>query len=112
MAVSERRFAAQVAAPAEEPRFFDDLGCLRDWLAAEPALRPQAIAYVADHRTGEWVPAAAAVYTEVQGLETPMGSRLIAHADAASRAADPIAGSGRALIASEVFGATLPEGRP
>jgi len=30
MAVSDPRFAAQLAAPGEEPRFFDDLGCLRD----------------------------------------------------------------------------------
>jgi len=136
MAVSERRFAAQVVAPAEEPLFFDDLGCLRSWLGDENEngdrlsfsgesgtlpispttekdnLSPFSIAYVADHRTGEWVPASVAVYTEVPGLETPMGSHLIAHADAASRAADPIASSGKAARAAEVFGATLPEGKP
>jgi copper chaperone NosL len=110
MAVSERRLAAQIAAPGEEPRFFDDLGCLRDWLAEHPSLHPEAIAYVADHGTAEWVPAAEAVYTEVPGLETPMGSHLVAHADAASRAADPIAAGGGTLTAAEVFGSSLPGG--
>jgi copper chaperone NosL len=53
MAVSDARFAAQLVAPGEEPRFFDDLGCLRDWLTGGGAAKLAAgtIAYVADHRT-------------------------------------------------------------
>jgi len=113
MAVSDVRFAAQLVAPAEEPRFFDDIGCLRDHLAAAKALPPQAAAYVADHRTKAWVPATSAVYTRVPGLSTPMGSRLIAHADAASREADPDARGGSGLSAADVFPqAAPPGGRP
>jgi copper chaperone NosL len=104
MAVSSPRFAAQLVAPAEEPRFFDDLGCLRDFLAEATGLRPGAIVYVADHRTGEWVAGAGAVYTRQPRLDTPMGSHLIAHADAASRAADPDAAGGEALTARDLFG--------
>jgi copper chaperone NosL len=107
MAVSEARFAAQIVARGEEARFFDDIGCLRDFLRAEkPAAG--AMAYVADHRTGEWVHAARAVYTRVPGLATPMGSHVVAHADAASRDADARVRGGVPLTAAEVFAATLP----
>lgn len=103
MAVSDARFAAQLVAPGEEPRFFDDVGCLRDDLR-EGRVPRGAVAYVADHRTKAWVRAAAATYARVPGLATPMDSHLVAHADAASRAADPEAAGGTALTASEVFG--------
>jgi copper chaperone NosL len=96
MAVSDARFAAQIAAPLEEPRFFDDLGCLRDYLEGGARLEPEAVVYVADHRTRAWIPASHAVYTKVPGLATPMASGLVAHADASSRDADPEAAGGRA----------------
>jgi copper chaperone NosL len=114
MAVSNPRFAAQLAAPREEPRFFDDLGCLRDFLqAAHPQPPRGALAYVADHRTGAWVRAAAAVYARVPGLETPMGSHLVAHQDAASRDADRDSAGGIPIAAAEIFGpAGAPDGRP
>jgi copper chaperone NosL len=110
MAVSDPRFAAQLVAPSEEPRFFDDVGCLRDYLAANRSRPAHLVAYVADHRTKAWVSAARAVYARVGGLETPMGSHLIAHADAASRDADPDAKGGVPLSAADVFGASLPGG--
>lgn len=102
MAVSDPRSAAQLVAPGEEPRFFDDIGCLRGYLAASPPPRG-AVAFVADHRTGAWVRADRAVYTLQPAAETPMGSHLLAHSDAASREADPAARGGRALAYGEVF---------
>jgi copper chaperone NosL len=109
MTVSEPRFASQIVASGEEALFFDDHGCLRDFLRAGRA--PEGgVAFVADHRTLQWVEAGRAVYTRVPGLHTPMGSGLIAHADAASRDADPVAKRGTALSAADVFGATLPAG--
>jgi copper chaperone NosL len=113
MAVSDARFAAQLVAPGEEPRFFDDVGCLRDWLRSGKAAPRGAIAYVADHRTREWVRAALAAYTRVDELETPMGSHLVAHAHPSSRAADPVTTRGTALTAAEVFAPNLPpDGAP
>jgi copper chaperone NosL len=109
MAVSEPRFAAQLVAPGELPRFFDDVGCLRDHLRASSA-PAGAAAFVADHRTREWVDAARASYARVAGLQTPMGSGIVAHASAESREADPAARGGTALAASDVFGGTLPAG--
>jgi copper chaperone NosL len=103
MAVSEARFAAQVAAPGELPHFFDDVGCLAAFLKAGRA-PAGAAAFVADHRTRAWVRADAAVYTRVPALATPMGSHVIAHADAASRDADEAARGGTPLDAAELLG--------
>jgi copper chaperone NosL len=103
MAASDARFASQLVAPGELPRFFDDLGCLADYLKAGkgPA---GAVAFVADHRTKAWIRADRAVYTRVAGLQTPMGSHVIAHADAASRDTDPDAKTGVAVSAAELLG--------
>jgi copper chaperone NosL len=110
MAVSDARFSSQLVAPGELPRFFDDLGCLADYLKAGKA-PAGAMAFVADHRTKAWIRADRAVYTRVAGLATPMGSHVIAHADAASRAADADARTGTPVAAAELFGpAGLPTG--
>jgi copper chaperone NosL len=110
MTVSSARLASQVVAPGEVPRFFDDLACLTAHLGAEKDRLPKgAVAFVADHRTKAWVRADQAVYTKVPGLETPMGSHLIAHADAASRDADPDARGGIPVSTTELFG---PQGPP
>lgn len=102
MTVSDARFAGQIAAPGEEPKFFDDLGCLRDYLNANT--RPKnATAYVADHRTKAWVIAADAVYVRNDKVDTPMGSHLLAYANAASRDADPD-GKGAPMAVTDLFG--------
>jgi copper chaperone NosL len=109
MAVSDPRFAAQLAIPGEDPLFFDDVGCLADYLLAKGELTPGARAWVADHRTKAWVDATTAVYTRVGTLEAPMRSHLVAHADAASRDADPDTSGGAAASAAELFGKRLAE---
>lgn len=103
MVVSDVHYAAQLVAPGEEPRFFDDVGCLASYRKANPP-SIEAVAFVADHRTGEWVNALYAVYTRVEDLETPMGSHLIAHLDERSRKADPVAARGVPRTYDEVFG--------
>ena len=113
MAVSEARFAAQLAAPGEEPRFFDDVGCLLGYLRAGPRLPRGTVAFVADHRTRGWVRASRALFTRREALPTPMASHLIAHADAASRDGDPAAAGGTAVTAGELFGpGGPPDGTP
>ncbi len=113
MAVSDARFAAQLAAPGHDPLFFDDVGCLRTYVRKHPALPRGAVAFVADHRTREWVRAMHAVYTRHQGLQTPMNSHVIAHANLASRDADPEAAGGAQLTVAEFFGpAGPPNGTP
>lgn len=111
MTVSSVKFAAQIVAPGNEPVFFDDLGCLTRYLSDPGELPGGAAAFVADHRTGQWVPAQAAVFTKVAALETPMGSHLIAHATAQSRDADPLAEGGadvpRGQISARLTGSGL-----
>lgn len=109
MAVSEVRFAAQVVAPGEVPLFFDDLGCLATFLKAGRAPAAAAV-FVADHRSHAWVPAAAAVYTRVPQVATPMGSHVIAHADAASRDQDAAARGGTSVAPLELLGAAFVAG--
>lgn len=110
MAVSDARFAAQFVAPGEEAVFFDDIGCLADYLRQHRGHASRSVAYVADHRTREWVLASAAVLTSVEGLATPMGSHVIAHASPASRDADPAARGGRDVAPSVYFPAPIPDG--
>jgi len=107
MAVSSAVFASQLVAPGEVPRFFDDLGCLAGYLKAGKAPKG-ATAFVADHRTNAWVRADRAVYTRVPGLETPMGSHVIAHSDAASRDQDADARAGSPVAPDELFGPAGP----
>jgi copper chaperone NosL len=107
MPVSDASLASQLVAPGEEPRFFDDIVCLRGFLAGSSPTGRRSVAYVADHRTRAWVRASAAVFTRSK-LETPMGSHWIAHAGAASRDADPAAAAGANVPAREIFGAAGP----
>ena len=103
MMVSSRLFASQIVAPGEEPLFFDDLGCLAAWLQEKP-LAKEAVIYVADHRTGDWVPATRAVFSRVPNLETPMGSHVVAHDSEVSRSQDQMASGGTVLSREEALG--------
>ena len=102
MIVSDPRLAAQIVAPDENPVIFDDIGCLRDHLLGSP-LAADATIYVADHRTGEWVPADSAVFSRVMSIATPMSSHLVAHVDVESREADSAAHGGDSITTAALF---------
>lgn len=51
MGVTDQRFASQLLVPGDDPRFFDDLGCLSHYLAETADLPPGTRIYVVDHRT-------------------------------------------------------------
>ncbi len=108
MAVSQAVFASQLVAPGEAAALLRRPGLPGRLPRRGGQVPPGAIAFVADHRTREWVRADRAVYTRVPGLETPMGSHVIAHADAASRAQDPLAQGGSPVSATELFGPSGP----
>ena len=103
MTVVDRKLASQLVAPGEEPRVFDDLGCLAAYLGAHP-LPEGATIFVADHSTGAWVAAGDAVYSRNPAIATPMNSHLVAHRDDASRAADVAVRPVARLAATDVFG--------
>jgi copper chaperone NosL len=104
MIVSDERTASQIVAPLEEPRFFDDFGCLASYLASAK-LPADAVLFVADHRTKEWVRADAAIFTRLSGSAGAMGSHIVAHASAVSRDADPDSGGGTTMPIADVLGA-------
>jgi copper chaperone NosL len=110
MAVSASGAVAQLVVPGEEPRFFDDIGCLASFLQAHDEQPAGAVAYVADHQTRGWAQAQAAVYTRVPDLATPMGSHLVAHIDDRHRQDDPVAGRGTIVPVADVFGGRTPPG--
>ena len=101
MAIISRSTAAEILAPGEEPRLFDDLGCLGAFVASSPA-GPDAVVFVADHRTGTWIEARHAVFTKTS-LQTPMGSGLVAHNDDTSRDQDPAARGGTPVSIGSVL---------
>ena len=101
MTLVTQRTAAQIVAPGEDPLIFDEVGCLRDYLASR--LAPfDARVFVADHNTGEWIDATTAVFTKT-ALTTPMATGLIAHANRASRDADPAAEGGEPVDSSAIL---------
>ena len=103
MIASDSRVAAQIVGPGEEPTIFDDIGCLRDYLARHEMPR-DAVAFVADHRTGEWVWATEAVFTRAKARTTPMASGLIAHRDRASRDRDSASAGGTDVSVAAILG--------
>jgi hypothetical protein len=62
-----------------------------------------AAVFVADHRSGAWVPAASAVYTRSAAHRTPMASGIFAHADSASRDADPGVAHGETVAVEAIL---------
>jgi copper chaperone NosL len=102
MVISESRFASQVIAPHESPVFFDDLGCLANYLRAHD-LSPASRVFVVDHRTGQWRPAGAATFTRAVTVRAPMGSPVIAHDAPASRDLDPDAAGGTTVPVGEIL---------
>jgi copper chaperone NosL len=93
MVISDASFASQIVTPNEEPRFFDDFGCLTRYLDLH-GLPATGRVYVADHRTHAWIPAGRAVYTVARDATAPMGSHVIAHESTASRDLDTDARGG------------------
>jgi copper chaperone NosL len=109
MSIADVHLAGEVAAPGEEPRQYDDIGCLADDLKKRPLARG-ARAFVADYQSGALVPAAHAAYTRLDTIETPMMSHVVAHADEAARDRDPRVRAGMRQTARDIFGAGGPGG--
>jgi copper chaperone NosL len=101
MVISDASFASQIVAPNDEPRFFDDFGCLTRYLELH-GVPASGRVYVADHRTHAWIPAGRAVYTVARDATAPMGSRVIAHESSASRDLDPDARGGAPMDLTNV----------
>ena len=96
MLISTESGGGQILSAVEEPRFYDDLGCLAaDW--HDHGAGAHAYVRLAD---GGWVDAATAVYARPADARTAMGSGLAAYASAdEARTADS---GGRLMIFADV----------
>jgi len=68
--ISELSHAAQAVAPHEEPRFYDDRGCLAKDSASLPA---DARLFVQLDRGAGWIDVRDAFFAFPEGARTPMG---------------------------------------
>jgi len=66
MAISERKYAVQIVNPATHKHYkFDDIGCAVLWLDEEHIpWGEQALIYITDAKTGKWIDARSAIYTD------------------------------------------------
>jgi len=81
MAISERKFAAQIIDPKIGKVYkFDDIGCALLWME-ETGLpwKEKAVIWVTDAKNGEWINARAAKY--VYGAITPMAYGFAAYSE-------------------------------
>jgi len=81
MAVSERKYAVQVINPANGKVYkFDDIGCAVLWFDEEHiSWKDRAIIWITDARTGEWIDARKAKFTD--DSITPMAYGFAAFTD-------------------------------
>lgn len=81
MAISEKRFAAEIIDIDEKVYKFDDIGCmLRYKQASGDKLKPAA-EFVTDYDSRDWIRAEKAFYTRSATIKTPMGSNIVAYSD-------------------------------
>lgn len=79
MAVTKQNFAAQLILPNGDYAFFDDLGCLVDFLLKEESKGiPQNKIWVADYLSTKWIRSDSAYYVYTAEIRTPMGYGFIA----------------------------------
>jgi nitrous oxide reductase accessory protein NosL len=81
MVVSERKYAAEIVDPkSDKVYYFDDIGCAVLWLEEEKIpWADQAKIWVTDARTGEWLDARSAKYTD--DSITPMAYGIAAFSE-------------------------------
>jgi len=66
MAISERKYAVQIIDPQKHKAYkFDDIGCAVLWLDEEKIpWKDQAQIWITDAKTGKWIDARKAIYTD------------------------------------------------
>ena len=95
MFVSEPIYAAAYQADGQEPRVFDDIGCLLDAVRRETAW--PANVWVQDAAGAGWLDADEAIYVSSPRLRTPMSGGLLAYADLAAADAAATAHGGHVM---------------
>jgi copper chaperone NosL len=90
MTIADPRYAAQLVTSTGKVLVFDDIGCLRAYLASG-AVAPRAIHSTWAHdyaSAGAWLPTSGLSFVRSDAFHTPMGSGLVALAQ--SQVADSV----------------------
>lgn len=88
MAISEKRFAAEIITDNEEVFKFDDIGCLLRYRKASADKIKIAAIFVADYETRDWIKADEAFFVRSAAVKTPMSGGILAFADKAKADAE------------------------
>jgi len=84
MAISEKKFAAEMIMDDESVLKFDDIGCMLRYRKA-PANKSNAVAtFVMDHASQQWINVENAYFIQSPTLKTPMGGGIAAFEDRAN----------------------------
>ena len=75
MAVSQRRFAAEIVKTDRTAFYFDDIGCLVE-MARDPGIPEGAVAFVVDFDSQAWLRADQAYFLHAKDLPSPMSYGL------------------------------------
>lgn len=103
MAISQKRYAAELFDRDGNIFKFDDIGCLLHYAAQRHLELKDHTVFVIDYGTGRWLTAAQAVYVRSEAIPSPMSGGLAAFADRSR--ADEFASSvqGRVLVFEELW---------
>jgi copper chaperone NosL len=82
MAISEKRYAAEIITKDETVLKFDDIGCMLRYQRTKGDAANTAAIYVADSETKRWLKADDAFFIRSTMVKTPMGSGITAFVSA------------------------------
>lgn len=77
MVISDLRYASEVVYAGGNPYKFDDIGCMRRFLAHRQS-GEEAIVFVHDFETQAWIPGSEAWFVRSAKLATPMSGGIVA----------------------------------
>lgn len=81
MAISEKRFAAELIDSESQAFKFDDIGCLVNFVRNKKSSSKPVAYFVMDFDAREWVKAESAFYVRSSEVATPMNGGMIAFKD-------------------------------
>jgi copper chaperone NosL len=90
MAISEKRFAAEIVQEDETVLKFDDIGCMLRYHKADNNKTKPAAIYVVDNESKNWLPVDDAYFVKSETIKTPMSSGIAAFASAEKVGSDAL----------------------
>jgi copper chaperone NosL len=102
MAISDKRFAAELVTGDGDTLKFDDIGCMLDYIKSNQNAQRITASFVADFETREWVRGEAAFFARSAEFKTPMSHGIVAFKDLGRAEAAAKKNQGRPMQFSEL----------